>query len=188
MAYECLNGTQKCEELNPPERYANRPLPSRPPPERWEPFQPTERKRNKRKRLNESSIENTSTALPTVYTTSEKSSFLSLSPYKNLPSIIDATSPCINSVSINNTVSISRCSLISTHQPYLNILHVVYSSSTDYSYSNSNTLLSTDSNFEFPSSEQISSDIIHFLVHALPHTSPNNLQLVVLENMLIKHY
>ena len=46
----------------------------------------------------------------------------------------------------------------------------------------------TPLNFVFTSSEQFASDIIHFLVQASPHTLPNNLQLVVFENMLIKHY
>ena len=60
--------------------------------------------------------------------------------------------------------------------------------STNYFYSYSNTSLPTLSNFEFLSSEQIAIDIIHFLVQASPHQLPNNLQLVVFENMLIKHY
>ena len=63
-----------------------------------------------------------------------------------------------------------------------------FPSSSNYSNSYSNILLPTLSNFEFPSSEQIASDIIHFLVQASPHTIPNKLQLVVLENMLIKRY
>ena len=55
--------------------------------------------------------------------------------------------------------------------------------------SDSNTLLPTayTSNFVFPSSENIASDIIHFFVQASPHTSPNKLQLFVLD-MLNKHY
>ena len=60
--------------------------------------------------------------------------------------------------------------------------------SITYSYSYSDTLLPTLSNFVFPSSEQIESYIIYFLVQASPHKSSNNLQLVVLEIMLNKHY
>ena len=55
---------------------------------------------------------------------------------------------------------------------------VKYLIRTGYSYFYSNTLLSTPSNFVFHSSEQIASDIIYFLVQALPHNSPYNLQLV----------
>ena len=60
--------------------------------------------------------------------------------------------------------------------------------SSTYSYSYSNTLLPTPSNFVFPSSEQIASNVNYFFVQASPHKSSNNLQLVVLENMLNKHY
>ena len=66
MAYESLNGTRKFGVLKPLEFNANRGLMSRPPPESWEPFQQTEPKRNKRERINEPPIENTSTLLPTV--------------------------------------------------------------------------------------------------------------------------
>ena len=58
MAY---SGKQKAFDLN-----ANRPLPSRPLPERWEHLQPTEVKQHKRERMNTPSVQNTSTALPTV--------------------------------------------------------------------------------------------------------------------------
>ena len=138
--------------------------------------------------MNAPTIENTYTALTTVPKTSENSSVLRISPNKNLPFIMDPTSPFINSSSINNTVSLPPSSIICTNQTYLNLSPVKYSSRTGYSYSYSNTLLSTPSNFVFPLFEQIASDIIHFLVQASPHTSPNNLELVVLENMLIKHY
>ena len=57
---------------------ANRLLPIRPPPEPWEPFQPTEAKRNERERVNEPSIENTSTALLNLPKTSENSADLRL--------------------------------------------------------------------------------------------------------------
>ena len=188
MAYELLNGTRNCGELKPLEPNANRPLPSRPPPESWKPFQPTEAKRNKRERVNAPKIEYTYIALPTVPKTSKNISILRISPYENLPFILDPTSPFINALSINNTVSLSPSSMNCTNQTYLNVSPVKYSSRTKYSYSYSNTLLSTPSNFVFPISEQIASDITHFLVQATPLTSPNNLQLVVLKNMLIKHY
>ena len=119
---------------------------------------------------------------------SEKSADTRLTTYKNLPPIMDPTSPFINAVFINNTVSLSPPSIISTYQPYVNLPPFKYSSNTNYSYSNSNTFFSTPLNFIFPSSDQIASDIIHFFVQASPHTSPNNLQLVVFKNMLIKHY
>ena len=45
---------------------ANRPLPSRPLPERWERFQSTEVKQNKREQINTLSAKNTSTSLPTT--------------------------------------------------------------------------------------------------------------------------
>ena len=56
--------------------------------------------------------------------------------------------------------------------------------------SDSNTLIPTayNSNFVFLSFENIASDIIHLFVQASPHTSPNRLQLFVLENVLNKHY
>ena len=100
---------------------------------------------------------------------------------------MDPTSPFINAIPFNNTVSLSP-PIISTNQPYVNLPTVKVSTITNCSYSYSNTLLPTPSNFVFPSSEQIASDIIHFLVQASPQTSLNNLQLFVLENMLNKHY
>ena len=162
-------------------------MPSRLPPKHWEPFQQTEAKRNKRERGNASSIENASTEVPTAPKTSENSAILRLSLYENLPFIMDPTSSFINASLINNTVSLSPPYIISTNQEYVNLPHVKYSNSTTYSYSYSNTLLPTPTNFVFPSSEQIASDIINFIVHASPHTSPNNLQLFVLENMLNKY-
>ena len=85
-------------------------------------------------------------------------------------------------------VSPSPHSLISGESPYVNIPSMISLNSTTYLYSYSDTLLPTPSNFVFPSSEQIASDIIYFLVQASPHKSSNNLQLVVLENMLNNHY
>ena len=174
-------------KLKPLGPNANRLLPSRLPPEPWEPFQPTEAKRNKRERVNAPSIENTSTALPILPKTSENSANLRLTTYENLPPIMDPTSPFINAIPFNYTVSLSL-PIISTNQHYLNLPPVKFSSITNYSYSFSITLLPTPSNFVFPSSEQIESDIIHFLFQASPQTSPNKLQLFVLENMLNKHY
>ena len=101
---------------------------------------------------------------------------------------MDPTLPFINPSFINITVSLSPSSIICSNQTYLNVSPVKYSSRTGYSYSYSNTLLSTPSNFVFHSSEQIASDIIHFLVQALPHNSPNTVDLVEFENMLIKYY
>ena len=149
MAYELLNGTRKCGEFKALEPNANRSLPSRPPPESWEPFQPTESKRNKRERLNATSIENPSKALPIGLKTSENSAVLRHSPYKNLPFIMDPSSPFINASSINNSVSLSPSSIICTNQTYLNVPPLIYSSRTDYSYSYSNTFIPIPSNFYF---------------------------------------
>ena len=189
MAYALLNGTRYRGELEPLEPNANRPLPSRPAPEPWVPFQPTKSKRNECERINPPSMENISSAIPTIQRNSENSADLWFSTYENLPSIMDPTSPFINAFPINDTVvSPSPHSLINVESHYVNIPPMIYLSSTTYSYSYSDTLLPTFSNFLFPSSEQIASDIIHFLVQASPHSSPNNLQSVVLENVINKHY
>ena len=186
MAYALLIGTRYSGELEP---NANRPLPSRPPPEPWVPFQPTKPKRNKCERINPPSMEKTSSPKPTAPSNSENSADRRPSTYENLPSIMDPTSPFINAFPINDTVvSPSFHSLISVESPYINIPFMISLNSTTYSYSYSNTLLPTPSKFVFPSSEQIASDIIYFLVKASPHKSSNNLQLVVLENMLNEHY
>ena len=188
MAYELLTSTKNCGELTQLEPNANHPLPSRPPPKPWEPFQPTETNQNKRKRINVPSLEKTFSAIPTVPNHSDNSEHTRLTTYENLPSRSDPTSPFINALSINYTVSLSPPSIISTYQPYVNLPPFKYSSNTNYSYSYRNTFFPTPLNFIFPLSDQIASDIIHFVVKASPHTSPNNLQLVVFENMLIKHY
>ena len=165
---------------------ANRSLLCRPPPEPWEPFQPSEPKRNKRGRPNaprqengrfkgkcSSSTEKTLTAMPTVPTTSEINPTFQMtfhsSPYDNLP-------PYENVLPVTTTAS-----------PYLNVPPVIISSSS-CTYSNSDTLIPTPSTFVFPSSDQIASDIISFLIQASPQSSSNSLQLIVLENMLHKHY
>ena len=188
MAYKLLNSTQNCGELKQLEPNANRPLPSRLPPKPWEPFQPTETNQNKRKIMNTPSLEKTPSAIPTVPNRSENSEDTRLSTYENLPPIMDPNSPFINAFSINNTVSLSPPSTISINQPYVFLPPFNYSSNTNYSYSYSNTFFPTPLNFVFILSEQIASDIIYFLVQASPHTPPNNLQLVVFENMFIKHY
>ena len=101
---------------------------------------------------------------------------------------MDPCSPLINAYPINNTVSLSIPSLISINQLYVNIPIVILSNCTNYYYFYNDTFLPSFVHFVFPSSDQIASDIIHFNVQASPHTSPNNLQLVVLENMLNKHF
>ena len=180
MAY---SGEQKAFDPN-----ANRPLPSRPLPERWEPFQPTEIKLNNRERMNTPFAENTSTALPTVPTNCEDIQNYDLSTYENVISIQNATLPYIDEDLHNYTNSLTPPSNISTKQSYVNIPPIIDSSSIDCSYFYSKTLLTAHSNFEFPSSEQIATDILHFLIEASPHTSANRVQFCVLENMLNKHY
>ena len=170
MAYALVNGTRNSGELELLEPNANRPLPSRPPPKPWVQFLPTKPKRNKCQRVNPPSIEKTSSAKPTAPRNSENSADLRPSTYENLPSIMDPTSPFINAFPINDTVvSPSPHSLISGESPYVNIPPMISLNSTTYSYSYSDTLLLTPSNFVFPSSEQIASDIIYFLVQTAPH-------------------
>ena len=180
MAY---SGEQKA--FNPK---ANRPLPSRPLPKRLEPFQPTEVKQNKRERMNTPSSENTSIAMPTVPKICEDIQNHELSTYENVPSIQNATLPYIDEDMHNYTISLTLPSNISTKKSYVNIPPILNSSSIDYSYFYSKTLLTAHSNFEFPSSEQIATDILYFLIEASPHTSSNRIQFCVLENMLNKHY
>ena len=99
------------------------------------------------------------------------------------------TSPFLNAFPINDTVvSPSPHSLISVESLYVNMPPMISLSSTTYSYSYKDTLLPTLSNFVFLSSEQIASDLIHFLLQGSPHISPNNLQSIVLENVINKHY
>ena len=98
------------------------------------------------------------------------------------------TLPFINAFPINDTIV--------SHYPHSIMCRVAlckYSfydiiNSITYSYFYSDTLLPTPSNFLFPLSKQIASDIIQFLIQASKNKSSNNLQLVVLENMLNKHY
>ena len=180
MAYK---GEQKAFDPN-----TNRPLPSRPLPERWEPFQPTEVKLNNRERMNTPSAENTSTALPTIPKTSEDIQNHELLTYENVPSIQNATLPYIDEDLHNYTISLTLPSNISIKQSYVNIPPIINSSSIHYSYFYSKTLVTAHSDFEFPSSEQIATEILHFLIEASPHTSSNRIQFFVLENMFNKHY
>ena len=189
MAYALHNGTRYSGELELLEPNANRPLPSSQLPEPWMLFQSTNPKRNKCERTNPPSMKKISFAIPTVPTNSENSVDLRHSTYKNLPSIMDPTSRFKNAYFINDTVcSPTFHSLISVESHYVNIPRIISLSSTTYSYSYREPLLSTPLNFVFPSSEQIASDIIHFLVQASPHKSSNNLQLVLVDNMLNKPY
>ena len=75
---------------------ANRPMPSRPLVERWDPFQPTKVKINNRERMNTPYAENTSTALPTLLKICEDIQNHKLSTYENVPSIQNATLPYID--------------------------------------------------------------------------------------------
>ena len=174
-------------ELKPLEPNSNRPLPIRPPPERWENVQTTEAKQNKRTKLNAPSIPEASFVIPPVPENNKTIADFQLTAYENLPPIINPTSPFINSYSIHNTVLLLT-PLSSINQPCVNLPHVIYSNSINYSYSYCDSFLHSPVHFVFPSSDQIASDIIHFLVEASPHTSPNNLQLVVFENMLNKNF
>ena len=97
---------------------ANRPLPSRPLPERWEPFQPTKVKQNKRERMNTPSTENTSTALPSVPKTCEDIQNHEPLTYKNVPSSKNATLSYIDEDLHNYTISLTPPSNISTKQFY----------------------------------------------------------------------
>ena len=130
---------------------ANRPLPSRPLPDSWEPLQPTEVKQHKRERMNTPFAENTSTALPTIQKICEDIQNHELSTYENVPSIQNATLPYIDEDLYNYTISLTLPSNISIKQSYVNIPPIIDSSSIDYSYFYSKTLLTAHSNFKFPS-------------------------------------
>ena len=176
-----------CGELKPLEPNSNRPLPIRSAPERWENVQTTEAEQNKRKRMNAPSITEASSAILHVFEKNKISADFQLMTYENLPPIMDPTSPFINAYPINNTVLLLT-PLSSINQPYVNFPLVIYSNSINYSYSYSDTVIPSPVHFGFPLSDQIASDIINVFVQASPHTSPNNLQLGVLENMLNKHF
>ena len=120
----------------------------------------------------------------------EHSSDFLLTTNKTLQLIMDSTSLFINAYLINNTASLSTPSFSSTKQPYINLptFIYIYSSSTNYSYSYSNTFLPSHVHFVLVLSDQIANDIIHIFVQASLPTSTNNLKLVVLENMLNKHF
>ena len=174
-------------ELKPLEPNSNRPMPIRPAPERWENVQTNKAKRNKRTKMNAPSITEASSAILPVPEKNKNSADFQLTTYENLQPIMDPTSPFINAYPINNTV-LHLTPLSSINQPYVNLPLVIYSNSINYSYCFSDTFLPSPVHFVFPSSDQIASDIIHFFVQASPHTSPNNLQLVVFENMLNKNF
>ena len=96
-------------------------------------------------------MEKTSSAKPTASRNSENSADLRPSTYENLPSIMDPTSPFINAFPINDTVILlSFHSRISGESPYVNIPPMISINRTTYSYSYSDTLLPTSSNFVFP--------------------------------------
>ena len=111
--------------------------------------------------------------MPTVPTTSEINPTFQVtfhsSPYDNLPSY-------------ENVLPVTT-----TASPHLNVPPVIIFSSS-CTYSNSDTLIPTPLTFVFALSDQIASDIILFLIQASPQSSSNSLQLIVLENMLHKHY
>ena len=136
-------------------------------------------------------MEKTLTAMPTIPTTSEHIAILSMtfhfSLYENLPSYENLSSV------MNTNSSIITPAVVTIISPYANVPPVISSSfSTNYSvsntYSSSNTLVLTPLTFAFPSSEQIACDIITSLVQSSPQSSSNTLSLLVLENMLDKHY
>ena len=153
----------------------------------FEAFSTNRGQKNKRERVNAPSIENTSATLPTLSKTNEHIADFWLTTYQNLPLLMDPTSSFITAFSFNKTISLSP-PIINTSKPYVNLYPVKFSSITNYCYSYSNTLLLKRSNFIFPSSEQIASDNIYFLVQASPQISSDNLPLLVIENMLNKHY
>ena len=131
MAYALLNATRYSNELEPLEPNANRPLPSRPPPEPWVPFKPTKPKRIKCDRINPLLMKKTVSAILTVPRNSENSADLRSSTYENLPSIINPTSLFINAFPINDTVILPfPHSLISIESHYVNISPMISLSST----------------------------------------------------------
>ena len=181
--------------LETPAAYENRPLPARPPPEPLEELHPSEPKRNKRGRKNAprhpdgtfQSLSSLSTEkTSTVPTTSEQDtslkmkirvpSYANLPPvfssdttYENLPTVI-ASSSSTTSYSVNAS-----------------------NNSSSYTYSDTltpSTLIQSNSSFfEFPSSENLASDLVAFLVQISPQPqSASKLHLLGLENMLRKHF
>ena len=173
------------------EQCESRQLLPRPPPEPWEPTQPSETKRNKRGRVNAPrqqngrflATSNSSLSMTSaVPTTSEQASSLKLTikstPYENLPPELITSSPYVN---VPTGIITSSSS---------NAIYSVTSSNSSSTYTYSDTLLpSTPSYFAFPSSEQLASDLISFLVQAAPQPqSASSLHLLVLENTLRKHF
>ena len=130
--------------------------------------------------------------MPTIPTSSEHNAILSMtfhsSPYQNLPSYEN-----LSFVMNTNFSFITPFAFVMTISLYGNFPFVIFSlCSTIYSvsntYSTSNTLVPTPLTFAFNSSEQIASDNIIFLVYSSLQSSFNTLPLIVLENMLQKHY
>ena len=83
--------------------------------------------------MNTPFAKNTSIALPTVPTNCEVIQNYELSTYENVPSIQNATLPYIDEDLHNYTNSLTPSSNISTKQSYVNIPHIIDSSSSDYS-------------------------------------------------------
>ena len=137
-------------------------------------------------------MEKTLTAMPTIAKISEHNAIFSMtvhSPrYENLPSYKN-----LSSVMSTNSSSITPSAFVTTILPYANVPPVISPScsiiySVSNTYSSSNTLVHTPLTFAFPSSEQIACDIITFLVKSSPQYSSNTFPLIVLNNMLHKHY
>ena len=182
-------GLSSTNLLATPEQCENRPLLHRPPPQPWDPTQQSEPKRNKRGRVNAPRQQNgrfqsltslTTERTPTLPTTSEASTSLKMTirtpAYANLPPEFITSSPYVN-VSSNIITQSSTSALYS-----------VTSSNSSSTSTYSDTLLpSTPSYFPFPSSDQLASDLLSFLVQVSPQ-SASSLHLLVLENTLRKHF
>ena len=167
-----------------PEQYENRALLHRPAPQPWDPTQQSEPKRNNRGLVNAPRQQNgrfqsltslTTEKTLTLPTTSEQDTCLKMkirvSTYANSPAEF------------------------SSDPTYANLPNVIMSSSASNSSTStySDTLIpsthlpSTPSFFVFPSSDQLASDLISFLVQVSPQSS-SRLHLLVLENTLRKHF
>ena len=138
------------------------------------------------------SMEKTLTAMPTIPTASEHNAILSMtfhsSSYENLRSFEN-----LSSVINTNSSFITPSTVVTTISPHANVHPVIFSScNTVYfvsnTYSSSNTLVPTILTIAFFTSEQIACYIISFLIQSSPQSSSNTLPLIVLENMLHKHY
>ena len=94
---------------------------------------------------------------------------------ENEPSIQNVTIHYIDEDLHNYTNSLTPPSNISTKHSFVKIPFIIDSISIDYFNFYSKTLLTAYSKFECPSSEQIATDILHFLIEALPHTPANKI-------------